>query len=195
MKKIAFIDFDGTIYNGDSMLEFAKTLKGNSFVRTALIKSSFNIILKKLKLRSSQKAKEQFLGYVLSNVSEEAISEAVSKLTESFDERIYKAASEELDFLKNEQAEIVIVSASCELWLKPWCDQKGFTLIASKLKKTNKGYTGQLEGKNCKGDEKVKRIKELYNLSDYSDVYCYGNDASDLPMVGLATHETKVLYR
>jgi HAD superfamily hydrolase (TIGR01490 family) len=194
VKKIAFIDFDGTIYNGDSMLDFAKILRGDALVKKALLKSSLNIVLKKLGLRSSQKAKEQFLGYVFSQQSQQTIQKAVHQFTETVDGLLFEKAQNELEFLKKENTKIVIVSASCQLWLKPWCDREGFDLISSKLEKTQHGFSGKLVGKNCKGQEKVVRIRQLFSLENYSRIYCYGNDSSDLPMIDLATEKTKSLY-
>ncbi len=195
MKTIAFIDFDGTIYDGDSMLEFAKILRGDTFVKKALFKCSFNIFMKKLGLRPSQKAKEQFLSYILNGIDDKSIALAVQELTKSFDGRIYKTAAQELAFLEKQNTQIVIVSASCELWLKPWSEGRSYELVSSKLERVNNTYSGKLIGKNCKGEEKVNRIKASYNLKDFDKIYCYGNDASDEPMIELANQETKVLYR
>jgi phosphoserine phosphatase len=41
-------------------------------------------------------------------------------------------------------------------------------------------------GKNCHGEEKVRRILEQHNMSDYEVVYAYGDTAGDLPMMKLA---------
>ena len=36
-------------------------------------------------------------------------------------------------------------------------------------------------------EEKVIRIQEEYNLSDYQEIYVYGDSPGDKPMLGLAT--------
>jgi phosphoserine phosphatase len=48
--------------------------------------------------------------------------------------------------------------------------------------------TGRIEGKNCHGEQKVIRIQEEYNLSDYQEIYAYGDSSGDKPMLGLATN-------
>lgn len=48
--------------------------------------------------------------------------------------------------------------------------------------------TGRILGRNCHGAEKVSRIREAFNLSDYDDIYAYGDTKGDKPMLALAKH-------
>jgi phosphatidylglycerophosphatase C len=61
-------------------------------------------------------------------------------------------------------------------------------LVASRLDVQHGRLTGRLLGKNCHGEEKVKRIVERYPLNEYDEIYAYGDDHSDKPMLKLATH-------
>jgi len=83
---------------------------------------------------------------------------------------------------------VVIVSASPENWIAPWCRQYGIDIIATKLQVINGKITGKIEGKNCHGYEKVKHILKRYNLSQYNKIYAYGDTPGDLPMLALSTH-------
>lgn len=47
--------------------------------------------------------------------------------------------------------------------------------------------TGKIDGKNCYGEEKVRRIQEKYPLSEFSEVYAYGDTSGDRPMLKLGT--------
>jgi phosphatidylglycerophosphatase C len=47
--------------------------------------------------------------------------------------------------------------------------------------------TGKIEGKNCYGGEKVRRIQEAYSLEEYSEIYAYGDTSGDRPMLKLGT--------
>ncbi|MEW6528158.1 MAG: haloacid dehalogenase-like hydrolase [Spirochaetota bacterium] len=46
--------------------------------------------------------------------------------------------------------------------------------------------TGKFFGKNCYGPQKVKRIKEIYNLYDYQKIYAYGDSKGDKEMLAIA---------
>ena len=50
----------------------------------------------------------------------------------------------------------------------------------------DKTITGKTFKKNCHDPEKVKRIRELYNLSDYKYIYAYGNSRGDHEMLDIA---------
>lgn len=61
-----------------------------------------------------------------------------------------------------------------------------FELISTKLKSINEISTGKYLGANCYGFEKVRRIIEKYNLSEYNEIYAYGDSKGDLPMLQIA---------
>ena len=65
--------------------------------------------------------------------------------------------------------------------MKPFCEKLNIKhIIASKydIKK------GTIIGKNCKGKEKVKRLKEYYK--NYKVNNAYSDSMSDIPMLKLA---------
>ena len=50
----------------------------------------------------------------------------------------------------------------------------------------DKIITGKTFQRNCYGPEKVKRIREKYNLSNYKYIYAYGNSRGDYEMLSIA---------
>jgi phosphoserine phosphatase len=65
--------------------------------------------------------------------------------------------------------------------------QQGLELIASQLEIKAERITGKIKGKNCHGQEKVRRILEKHVISDYAEIYAYGDSRGDLPMMELAS--------
>ena len=53
----------------------------------------------------------------------------------------------------------------------------------------NGKLTGKFSTKNCFGIEKVNRIKEKYNLSEYNVIYAYGNSSGDKEMLSIANEK------
>jgi HAD superfamily phosphoserine phosphatase-like hydrolase len=86
-----------------------------------------------------------------------------------------------------DNSEIVIVTASIKDYIKPWCDEKGFNLISTELEVKNHILTGVFKTPNCKGREKVIRIKEKYDLSKFDKVVAFGDTQDDSFMLKLAT--------
>ncbi len=194
MSSIAFIDFDGTLYDGDSMLDFIRFCKGDKKLKWNLFLTSPQILLKKLSIIPSQVAKEKLLRLSLGGMDKKELQGLAKQFSLTLDKKLYPKAELKLKELINNKTQIVIVSASCELWLNDWCQDKGFDLIASKEAYLDNKMTGKLTGKNCKGPEKAKRIISRFPLDSYQHIYAYGNDASDQDMIELANQPTEALY-
>ena len=91
--------------------------------------------------------------------------------------------------------EIVVVSASAESWIKKWSDSVSASLLASQLEVKGNRITGNIAGRNCNGEEKAIRIKSAYDLSQYDEIYGYGDSKGDKAMLGLATKSVYKPFR
>jgi phosphatidylglycerophosphatase C len=185
---IAFFDFDGTVTRKDTLLEFIKFSRGNFRYYIGFLLNSPILIAFKAGIISNQTAKEWMLRYFFSGKS----SEWFQKQAESFVEQVlpsllrYKAIKE-IKKLQEAGANVVIVSASAENWIKKWTDSMNIQLLGTRLITRNGRITGKIDGKNCHGEEKVCRINEKFKLTDYTDIYCYGDTKGDKPMLELGT--------
>lgn len=83
---------------------------------------------------------------------------------------------------------VVVISASAENWLAPWCNRYNLELIATKLEVIDGKITGKLSGPNCYGEEKECRLKAYLNISEYNEIYVYGDSPGDKNILKLATH-------
>lgn len=186
-KEIAFFDFDGTITTRDTLLEFIKFSRGKFRFYLGFIINLPYLIAYKLKIISNQSAKEKILQFFFKNTP----TEVFRKYCESFSKHILPKlirpkASEEIRHLLKKNVIVVVVSASPENWISHWANESGVELIASRLEIKEGKLTGKILGKNCHGDEKVVRIKEVYDLSNYYIVAAYGDSQGDKPMLHLA---------
>ena len=50
-----------------------------------------------------------------------------------------------------------------------------------------------MTGKRCIGQEKVIRIKEMYDLEDYNTIVAYGNSDGDTAMLKMADQSFYVI--
>jgi len=189
VRRIAFLDFDGTITFKDSFLEFIKYAKGNAAFYRGFILNSPMLIAYKLKIISNQKAKEGILKYFFGQMPYKEFEELCKNFSkEKLPSLIRPKAAAEIEKLKAEGVEIVIVSASAEDWVKYYCEEIGAKWIASRLEfNSDECFSGKLSGNNCYGVEKTIRIKELYDLNSYQEIYCYGDSEGDKPMLSLGT--------
>lgn len=188
-KKIAFFDFDGTITTDDSLLKFIRFVVGDRRFLLGLVVLSPMLVLYKLKLIPNYKAKQKMLSYFFKVSSEEYFRKVANEYSLNHIEKILRPkAIEKINWHKNQGHKVVVVSASIECWLRPWCEKNNLELIATKLEIKDDIVTGKLLSKNCYGIEKVNRIKELYNLEKYDYIYAYGDSSGDKQMLEIS-HE------
>jgi phosphatidylglycerophosphatase C len=81
---------------------------------------------------------------------------------------------------------VVVVSASLDVYLEPWCAAMGVDVICTRLEVDGGRVTGRYAGGDCCGQEKASRITERYALSEYATVYGYEDTDEDREMLELA---------
>ncbi len=187
-KKIAFFDFDGTITTGDSLLELIKFIKGRRSFYAGFILNAQWVVAYKLNLISNDNAKQKILTYFFAGMQENYFQEKCDLFINlKLPGMIRAAAFAEMETLRKDGFEVVVVSASGENWIRKWCDRLSLELVATRLAVKNGLMTGKIEGKNCYGIQKVVCIMEKWNLSEYKEIYAYGDSPGDRPMLSLAT--------
>lgn len=163
-------DFDDTIYDGDSSVEFFKyALKKNKKVLLTIPSILFAFALYMLKIKEKEYFKSKFFSFVkyFDNVENEV---------ESFWKKNYSKIKD--FYLKQHKDTDIIISASPDFLLKPVAKKYKFKLIASNVSIK----TGKFE-KNCYGEEKVKRLNE-YGYKKCNKFY--SDSLSDTPLKNIA---------
>jgi phosphatidylglycerophosphatase C len=188
-KSIAFFDFDGTITTKDTMFEFVKYSRGSARYWIGLCLISPWLVAMKFGLISKARAKEKLLTYFFGNSDIDKFNTDCHSFTAAIIPGLLrKEALIAIQKHKKENTDIVVVSASPENWVGPWCIQNNLQYICTRLEVSNKKITGKLLGPNCNGLEKVSRIKEKFDTAEYKTIYCYGDSTGDKQMLQLATH-------
>ena len=186
---LALFDFDGTITRHDTLPMFIHHVVGWGGYLYAMLstlpamiilacngwKSCWGIDAGSTKARLLRRC---FIGKTPSQV-QGLCKEFVAKV----DAVLAPHVMQQLQHHLSEGHQVVIVSASVDVWVRAWAEQHGVTqVIATQLHKDESGrYTGQFDGENCNGKEKVNRIAALYDRNDYY-IIAYGNSSGDYPM-------------
>jgi HAD superfamily hydrolase (TIGR01490 family) len=187
MENIAFFDFDGTITTDDSLIKFIRFVIGDAKFVAGMAVLSPMLTAYKLKLIPNYKAKQYMLSYFFKGMSEEKFMQVANEYSlKHIDTILRPKAMEKIAWHKEQGHKIVIVSASIECWLKPWCDKNNLDLIATKLQIKDGIVTGKFLTQNCYGIEKANRVQEQYNLDDYDHIYAYGDSRGDKELLELA---------
>lgn len=171
------------------MLALAEFHKGKAGFLAGMLLLSPSLVALKLNLLSAQKAKQLFLQHFFGGMS----AVAFNHLCKDFSEQIIPSLIRKDAWKKLEQHisngdKVVVVSASAEDWIAPWCIKNNIQYIGTRLHVSNSAVSGMIEGINCNGKEKVSRIKEAFNLADFENIYAYGDSPGDKEMLSIATH-------
>jgi len=165
-------DFDKTIYNGDSSVDFYLfVLCRMPYLVVLLPFQIWGMMLYLFGIYSKEKMKEAFFVFVRYI--------PVSKMTSFF----WKRNSKKIKnwYLQQKQDSDVVISASPEFLLDPIvCGYLGVKLIASKIDPVNVKYIG----KNCYGEEKVLQFNKIYPRESIDSFY--SDNKSDASLAHIA---------
>ena len=195
-KIIALFDFDGTITTDDSLIRFIRFVVGDLKTLWGMVFLSPMLVVYKLKLIPNYKAKQMMLSYFFKGMDKQQFQKIAEEYSlKHIDTILRPKAMEKITWHKELGHKVIVVSASIECWIRPWCDQNGLDLIATKIKVKDGLITGKFLTKNCYGIEKASRVKEAYNLDDYDYIYAYGDSRGDKELLGLADKSFYKLFR
>ena len=189
MKKLYLFDFDGTLTYKDTMFLFLKFYNPQKYF-WSFAKHIPLFILVKLHLANAERVKKSFIGSILKNQREVTLQKKAQEFFDEFYPEIIRENA--LDFIKNidkENTESLLVTASLDIWTKPFAEKFGMKLIATEAKFENGVFTGHFKTKNNNGEEKVKRIKKSIEGKKFDKIIAFGDTSGDKPMLSLA-HES-----
>jgi phosphoserine phosphatase len=165
-------DFDNTIYNGDSSVDFyVFALRKKPYLIILLPFQVFGMMLYLFNIYSKECMKETFFVFLRFL--------PVQKMVACFwKQNIRKIKAW---YLNLKQDTDVVISASPEFLLAPLVrGQLNITLIASKID----AKTGKFFGKNCYGKEKAMRLNAMYPNTVISNFY--SDSYTDAPLAEMA---------
>lgn len=186
MKKLYLFDFDGTLTYKDTMFLFLKFYNPAKY-SFQFLKHVPLFVLLKLKLANAEAVKKSFISSILEGESKYQIE----KKAKLFFEENYPSLFREnaLDFINNinrENTESYIVSASLDIWVKPFAEKFDMKLLSTEAEFQNDIFTGKFVGKNCNKEEKVNRIKTELGDKKYDKIIAFGDTSGDKPMFKFA---------
>jgi phosphatidylglycerophosphatase C len=187
-KRLALFDFDGTLTRKDSLIDFIRfsVPPWRLLLNAPLL--GFLFLLHKMSLLSAHRLKERVLTAFYENLPIDAFNKLCALYaSKRLPDLIRTDAIQCLrEHLANHDT-ILVVSASLENWIDPWCSAYGVGCIATRVETRNGRLTGKIDGLNCKGEEKVRRLREILDLTAFSDIAAYGDTAGDRAMLNLST--------
>lgn len=167
-------DFDNTIFQGDSSVKF---------IKYSLLRHPLLVIwgfLKALKEGIKYLFKNSDFGLVKSELF--SFVQHIKNLDDYMDKYVLRHQKNIKQFyLEQKKDDDVIISASFDFIVRPFCERLGIKyIIATEYDTKN----GKIIGKNCKGKEKIVRFNKIFKNPKVNEAY--SDSLSDIPMFEIA---------
>ena len=183
---IAFFDFDDTLARGDSILPFLLyCIRKRIAPRRQLVKAAGTFLYWKLRPSRASRAKSATLSFLKGRSADEMLDVARAFFRDEYLPRFYQDGLTELWSLRSQGMMRALPEfMPLDAVLSTRCEVGG-----------DGRYTGQV-GENCKGEEKVRRIKQYLKENGFVlDMKCssaYGDSPSDADMMALVNRAVLV---
>ncbi|WP_288862900.1 HAD family hydrolase [uncultured Sneathia sp.] len=178
MKKAIIYDFDKTIYSKETSMAFMFFfLKRHRYLIPKFI---LNLTIILFNIKDLKKVKNIFFS-IFKGMD---IENDINLFWEKEMKNIYPYFFKEIKENRKDADLLILISASPDFLLEPIYKKLGFDILIS-----TKYSNFTLIGKNCKKDEKLKRLNELGSF----DVLCFYSDSlSDLPLFNIAKKKISI---
>lgn len=187
LMNLALFDFDGTITSSDTwtpFMRFALRLPRKLVGQVVMIPvvAGYRLGMVTASTGRQLAARVGFHGEDAATVRRLGVKYATTVLPGT----VRQSALERIEWHKSRGDHVVLVSASLDVYLGPWCEEHDIACICTTLEERGGSLTGKYVDGDCTGAEKVRRIRQRYELAQYPLVYAYGDSREDREMLELA---------
>lgn len=191
MDRLAIFDIDYTITKKETLMQLflyliKEDIKNIKYIPRAI----FSGLLYLFQIFDEKKVKESFLRFLYNKNENEIYSVAKRFYKDSLSKILYEDAVEMIKKLKAQGYKIYLISASPEFYLFQFYSIKEVDkVIGTKFKFEGGKFKCHMEGLNCKGIEKVRRLKEELKNEEhkinFEESYMFSDSLSDKPLLDL----------
>jgi phosphatidylglycerophosphatase C len=183
---VAAFDLDGTITWADAFTSFLRARAGRGIFWSRVIPLAplFPAYLAGVVDRKA--LKELFAQRLLGGGAVEKVAKQAEDFWTHIGAKLLRAdALAEIERRKALGDRIVIVTACPEIVAAPIARRLGAELIGTRLAVHDGRLTGDIEGENCRGAEKVARLEAAYG-PDFALAAAYGDSSGDRELLARA---------
>lgn len=201
MKKLAIFDIDYTITRKETLMELFKYMlrrdkKNFKYIPRAIYAGT----MYGLGIFDEKRVKECFLKFLEGAEEKQVVSIMKEFYKNRLSQILYEDALEMMKKLKGEGYDVYLISASPEFYLMefyaiPEVDK----IIGTRFSMMEGKFARKMDGLNCKGEEKVRRLKEVLEKEnievDFENSYMFSDSLSDEPLLNLVGKPYLINYK
>ena len=191
---VAAFDFDGTVADRDTLVPFLVLAFGRRRVAATFAALAFTGLGYLLRLLTIDEFKRRVLRRLVAGVPAERLRALGPAHARAVTPWLRPGAQQRIEWHRTQGHLLVLVSSTLDLYLVPVAAQLGFDhLLCSRLEVQRDGegverFTGQLEGSDCTGAEKLRRLTALLGDLGSVELHAYGDSEGDRELLAAADH-------
>ena len=190
-KKLVVYDFDKTIYDGETGVNFSVFYLKKYPLKSILFLITYSryLFLYLFKIVNLTKIKEKYFKFLEFHTKKE-IQDLIDEFWETKKNKIYPWVKEELQKNRKEADFVIVTSASPLFLIEKFLLSQGYDIVFGTrfVGDNQKKFVAQINGKNNKGDEKVKKLNRWAKQNNYEIeiVRFYSDSLADKPLYDVA---------
>lgn len=188
VKKVYAFDFDGTLTTKDTLLEFIRFTRGNTAFLFGFLLFSPLLVLMKLKLYPNWKTKQRVFSWFFKGMLIDDFNHLCTEFALHNKQLLRPKGMKAIKKAIEEGAQVVIISASIDNWVRPFFDEMGNNIIVvgTKIEVSKNHLTGKFITNNCYGVEKVRRLQALFPQRETYTLIAFGDSRGDKELLAYA---------
>lgn len=184
---LALWDFDGTLYEGDSFIDFLKYTHGKLGFYSRILVFMPSFIEWQLGLINNGQAKERLFSLFYAGWDFHQFNHLALRFQmDIVPGKLNREALQKLNWHHEQGHRQYIISATFTELLLYTADKLKISCLGTDLEIVEGKVTGKFRTPNCYGDEKVRRLKEFVEPENCRPIYAYGDSSGDSAMLQLA---------
>jgi len=183
---VAAFDFDGTITRRDTFNAFLAWWFGWPALTLTMARHGRLLAKYARGLASNHEIKEALFGPLVAGIEARVFEDRCRRFAgEAIPGLVRPAALECIRKHLDAGDRVIVVSASIEDWITPWCRAQGIAeVVATRVEVADGKLTGRFSTPACYGQEKVNRLRQI--LPTDCRLVAYGDSRGDRELLALA---------
>lgn len=188
MKKVYAFDFDGTLTTCDTLLAFIRFTHGTLGLLWGFFLHSPWLVAMKLGRYPNWKIKQRIFSYYYKGFDADLFADLCRQFAKARQTVFRPQGAVTIRTALAAGADVVVVSASIEDWVRPFFDEFGQNVrfACTRIETEGGRLTGRFLTSNCYGEEKVRRIEVLFPQRESYHLTAFGDSRGDKELLEYA---------